>query len=159
MFLQAPSCASSVLTFKSDFGVHKSMSNATSQSFSAKLGELTSELRAFEKSLQDNSFVSAAALAEFRQALDNVRLTAWTVSELQNARQIKRDAQAVTTFLTAERLRRFRQMVKDLRIDLDHDGPNWSSQSIDDLQESITNLREGLGLLAYSRKGMPNNQK
>jgi hypothetical protein len=135
------------------------MSDATFQSFSAKLGELTAELRTVENSLRNNAFVSAPALGEFRQALDNIRLTAWTVSELQNARQIKRDAQAVTTFLTAERLRRFRQMVKDLRTDLDHDGPNWSSQSIDDLQESITNLREGLGLLAYSRKGMPNNQK
>src|SRR5215475_6378426 len=135
------------------------MSDATSLSFSSKLGELTSELRTLEESLKTNTSVNAAALSEFRQALDNVRLTAWTVSELQNARQIKRDAQAVNSFLTAERLRRFRQMVRDLRTDLDHDGPNWPSQSIDDLQESITNLREGLGLLAYSRKGMPNNQK
>ena len=135
------------------------MSDVTSHSFSAKLSELTSELRMLEQNLKNNAFVSAPALAEFRQALDNIRLTAWTVSELQNARQINRNAQAVTSFLTAERLRRFRQMVKDLRADLDHDGQNWPSQSIDDLQESITNLREGLGLLAYSRKGMPNNQK
>jgi hypothetical protein len=140
-------------------GLHNFMSDATSQSFSAKLSELTAELRTLEGSLKDNLPVSAPVLAEFRQALDNVRLTAWTVSELQNARQIKRDAQAVTSFLTSERLRRFRQMVRDLRADLDYDGPNWPSQSIDDLQESITNLREGLGLLAYSRKSMPNNQK
>jgi len=135
------------------------MSDAASLSFSSKLGELTLELRTLEESLKTNTSVNAAALSDFRQALDNVRLTAWTVSELQNAREIKRDAQAVTSFLTAERLRRFQQMVKDLRADLDHEGSNWSSQSIDDLQESITNLREGLGLLAYSRKGMPNNQK
>jgi hypothetical protein len=159
MFLEAPSSATSVLTFKNDHGVHIFMSDATSLSFSAKLGELTTQLRTLEQSLKDNTSVSAPALAEFRQALDNVRLTAWTVSELQNARQIKRDARAVTSFLTAERLRRFRQMVKDLRADLDHDGPNWPSQSIDDLQDSITNLREGLGLLAYSRKGTPNDQK
>lgn len=127
------------------------MSDIASRSFSSKLRQLTADLRTIDQSLRANATVDGPALREFRQALDNIRLTAWTVSELQNARQINRDALAVTSFLTAERLRRFRQMVNDLCADLERDGAVWPAQSIDDLQESANELRERLGLLFYDR--------
>ncbi|HLW53103.1 MAG TPA: hypothetical protein VKW06_09690 [Candidatus Angelobacter sp.] len=109
--------------------------------------------------MKANAAVSGPALREFRQALDNIRLTAWTVSELLNARQIKRDEQAVTRFLTAERLRRFRQMVKDLCQDIDFDGESWPAQSVDDLQESANELRERVGLLSNRRSVISINRK
>ena len=127
------------------------MPDAVSRSFSTRLRELTSELRALDQNLRANASVTGPALREFRQALDNIRLTAWTVSELHNARQTRRDAEAVSSFLTAERLRRFRQMMKDLCADLEHDGATWPAQSIDDLQESVAELRERLGLLSQKR--------
>lgn len=130
------------------------MPETASRSFSTRLRELTSELRNTDKALKGDSAVSGPALREFRQALDNIRLTAWTVSELQNARQTKREASVVASFLTAERLRRFRQMVNDLGSDLEHDGVTWPAQSVDDLQESVNNLRERLGILAHKRSSM-----
>lgn len=135
-------------------GVLLVMPETASRSFSTRLRELTSELRNTDKALKGDSAVSGPALREFRQALDNIRLTAWTVSELQNARQTKREASVVASFLTAERLRRFRQMVNDLGSDLEHDGVTWPAQSVDDLQESVNNLRERLGILAHKRSSM-----
>lgn len=134
------------------------MPDTASRSFSARLRELTSELRSVDKSLKGNGTVGGPALREFRQALDNIRLTAWTVSELQNARQTKRDADVVASFLTAERLRRFRQMVRDLGSDLEHDGATWPAQSIDDLQQSLNDLRERLGMLAHQRASTRRDQ-
>jgi hypothetical protein len=84
------------------------------------------------------------ALREFRQTLDNIRMTAWTVSELINARQTQKDPQAVISFLTAERLRRFSQMVQDLCGDLEREGSSWPTQGIKTLEASLTQLRERL---------------
>ncbi len=70
------------------------------------------------------------ALREFRRALDNVRMTAWTLDELLNARQTRKDPQLVISFLTTERLRRFSQMVNDLCSDLEHDGLNWPAHGL-----------------------------
>jgi hypothetical protein len=127
------------------------MADAILRSFSTRLRELTSELRALDQNLKANAAASGTSLREFRQALDNIRLTAWTVSELQNAKQTRKDPEAVTSFLTAERLRRFRQMVNDLCTDLEHDGNTWPAESVDDLQDSVNELRERLGLLAQKR--------
>jgi hypothetical protein len=135
------------------------MSEVVTKSFTAKLRGLTSELRALDQSLRANSSASGPVLREFRQALDNIRLTAWTVSELQNAKQIKRDAQAVTSFLNAERLRRFRQMMADFSADLEHNGASWPAQSIDDLQAAANQLRERLGLLSNRRAAKPGDEE
>jgi hypothetical protein len=44
-------------------------------------------------------------LQEFRQVLDNARLTVWTVSELLNAVETQKDPAKVLSFVAAERLR------------------------------------------------------
>jgi hypothetical protein len=51
--------------------------------------------------------------------VDNVRLTAWSVSELVNAERIKKNPDTVLAFLSAERLRRFDQLVKNLCGDIE----------------------------------------
>src|SRR5215472_15316387 len=84
-------------------------------------GNLTAELRSLDRRLKSNPSLDGAALRECRQALDNVRLTAWSVSELLNARQSQKNPQAVISFLTAEGLRRLSQMVRDLSGDLEQD--------------------------------------
>jgi hypothetical protein len=68
------------------------MADVVSRSFSARLRELTSELRP-RSEFESQRMASGPALREFRQALDNIRLTAWTVSELQNAKQTSKDSQ------------------------------------------------------------------
>ncbi len=120
------------------------MPEASARSFSAKLRNLTTELRLLDRSLKSNPPLNGTVLREFRQALDNVRMTAWTVNELLNARQSSKNPQAVVSFLTAERLRRFGQMVKDLSGDLEQAGTTWPTQGLKDLEKSIALLRERL---------------
>jgi hypothetical protein len=135
------------------------MSDASSRSFSSTLSKLTAELRTLDRDLKSNRQLDAAALREFRQALDNIRLTAWTVSELLNARQIQRDSRALVSFLTAERLRRFSQMVKDLCGDMDHEGPRWPAASVDGLKESVNLLQERLGELVSHRDDIASQER
>ena len=91
-------------------------------------------------------------LREFRQALDNVRMTAWTANELVDARHVRRDPNAVLSFLTAERLRRFSQMVKDLSGDLDANHASVPIHGIQSLAESVRTLQDRLDKLAKKRK-------
>lgn len=120
-------------------------------SLSDKLRNLVDLLRFTNSQLLDDPEVEGPALLEFRQALDNVRLTTWTLSELQNAREAKKDTRAAALFLTAERMRRFCRMIDDLSADLEHHGADWPLTGIYDLQESASILRERLGLLAFRR--------
>jgi hypothetical protein len=129
--------------------------DASSRSLSSTLRNLTTELRTLDHDLKSNLQMDAADLREFRQALDNIRLTAWTVSELLNARQIQRDPRAVVSFLTAERLRRFGQMVKDLCSDIDHEGARWPVASVDGLKDSVGLLQERLGQLVARHDELP----
>lgn len=115
-----------------------------SKSSSVELGDLIADLQAADKILKTSPDVDGAALRELRHALDNVRLTAWTVSELQNAREARKDTNAMASFLTAERLRRIRRMIDDLCADLGHDAASWPADSINDLQESLRVLGERL---------------
>src|SRR5437762_3132574 len=80
---------------------------------------LTAELRRLEERLKSEAAPDAVALNDFRHAVDNVRLTAWSISELINAAYIKKNPDTVMAFLSAERLRRFNQLVKSLCIDIE----------------------------------------
>jgi hypothetical protein len=123
----------------------------SSQTWSERLRSLIDELQLADQNLRSETTVDGPLLRELRQALDNVRLTAWTVSELQNARDTRKDPKAMISFLTAERLRRFRRMIDDFSSDLERSGTIWPKTSISDLQESVDLLRERLGLLSIRR--------
>jgi len=127
------------------------MSEISSTSSSAKLIELTSELRALDRHLKSGEAPDAPLLREFRQALDNVRMTAWTTNELMDARHVRRDPNAVLSFLTGERLRRFSQMVKDLSGDLDGNHVSAPIHGIQTLAESVRTLQDRLDKLAKKR--------
>lgn len=122
-----------------------------SRLFSVRVRNLIDELQAADHNLKAET-VEGALLSELRQALDNIRLTAWTVSELQNARDNSKDTRAMVSFLTAERLRRFRRMIDDFCSDLERDGAAWPASSMYDLQESVAMLRERLGVLTFRRR-------
>lgn len=118
-------------------------------SFSVKLRNLTAELRLLDGDFKSSASLDGATLREFRHALDNIRMTAWTAQELLNARESQKNLQAVISFLTAERLRRFSQMAQDLSGDLKEGGAVWPAESIKDLENSLDVLRE---LLAIARE-------
>ncbi len=88
-------------------------------SLTEKLKSLTCELDVLAGELKADPAPDSSALSEFRTAVDNVRLAAWSVSELINARQSTKNPQSVLTFLAGERLRRFEQMTSNVCLDLD----------------------------------------
>jgi len=116
-----------------------------------RLINLTLELRALDADLKSQQMSHGPQLREFRQALDNVRTTAWTVNELMDARTAGKDPRVVLSFLTAERLRRFSQMVKDLCRDIDYEGTTWHAQGVQDLADSLGLLQDKLGELVRRR--------
>jgi hypothetical protein len=121
------------------------------QSSSERLRNLIVELQLTDNSLKTDPNIEGAVLRELRHALDNLRLTAWTVSELQNARDTQKDTRALASFLTAERMRRITRMIDDFCSDLERDGAAPPAISLHDLQESVSSLRERLGLLSFRR--------
>lgn len=116
------------------------MTEAFGQSISRELDNLTVTLRALDQRLKSNPPLDWSALSEFRQALDKIRLTAWSVSELHTARQSNKSPEAVISFLTAERLRRFREMARDLLSDLDQRRTVWPAEAVRDLENSLALL-------------------
>lgn len=135
------------------------MTQKPGKPLSLRLIDLTLELRSLDADLKAGELPAGPQLREFRQALDNTRTTAWTVNELMDARHAGRDPRAVLSFLTAERLRRFSQMVKDLCHEIDQEGTTWQSQGVQDLADSLTLLQEKLGELVRRRLADADNQR
>jgi hypothetical protein len=121
------------------------------RSTTTKLRDLAAQLSSLDRELKSNAFLDEATLHEFRWALDNVRMTAWTVSELLNARRSRKDPQAAISFLTGERLRRFCQMVRNLSADFEQSGTSWPAEAVRDLANSFILLRERLGAAGESQ--------
>jgi hypothetical protein len=115
-----------------------------SAEFSTALRTLIGDLQAADGVLKADPDVEGHLLRELRHALDNLRLTAWTVSELQNARDAGKNTHAMVSFLAGERVRRIRQLIDDLSADLEGDGKVWPAGSIDELQTSVRDLRKRL---------------
>src|SRR5215472_19095211 len=114
------------------------------RSTTTKLRDLAAQLSSLDRELKSNPFLDEAILHEFRWALDNVRMTAWTVSELLNAERNRKNPQAAISFLTGERLRRFSQMVHNLSDDFEQSGTSWPAEAMRDLANSFILLRERL---------------
>lgn len=110
-------------------------------SLSERLRRLSTELRSLEHELKSGHTPEAVQLQEFRRVLDNARMTAWTVSELLNARERQQDPVKVASFVVAERLRRCNQMLKDLFADIESEGVTWQTYGIQSLFETVKGLQ------------------
>jgi uncharacterized protein involved in tolerance to divalent cations len=111
---------------------------------SERLSRLSIELRSLEHELKSGNTPEAVHLQEFRRVLDNARMTAWTVSELLNARERQQDPAKVASFVVAERLRRCNQMLKDLSADIEDEGVTWQTNGIQSLFKTVKNLQAQL---------------
>jgi hypothetical protein len=117
------------------------MTDAPSGAVSERLRRLSTELRSLEHELKSGQPPEALLLQEFRHVLDNARMTAWTVSELLNARERQQDPAIVISFLLAERLRRANQMLKDLCSDIEQEGVTWQTSGIQSLFDTVKQLQ------------------
>ena len=126
---------------------------STPESISSELKRLASDLRQLEQRLPSESAPDLAILNEFRQAVDNVRLTTWTVSELINAKQTRKNPNAVLTFVAAERLRRFGQLVNSLSEDIEHRVVTLETHGVESLIDSVGTLQRRLKQSSRNRAG------
>jgi hypothetical protein len=123
----------------------------------SRLRILTSELRALERDLKAGTVSDGTALADFRHAIDEARLTAWTASEMHNARPEKQATLA--SFLAAERIRRFAQMIRDFSLDLEHQDLTWESGGVQTLFDSVALLQGRLERLIRQHRATFRNLK
>lgn len=126
--------------------------NTTTRDLSSELQQFSAELKRLEQRLQSEAPPDTVALNEFRQSVDNVRLTAWSVSELINARHTKKNPDTVLAFLDAERLRRFDQMVINLCGDIERRVITFQTNGMESLLGSVEILRNRLRQCSTERK-------
>jgi hypothetical protein len=129
------------------------MTERTQGTLSERLRSLSTELRGFEVDLKTGKTPETALLQEFREALDNARMTAWTVSELANAAESQKDPARILSFLAAERLRRSTQMLKDLCTDLGEEGVSWQTSGVQGLYETVNVLQVQLSKMIDQHRG------
>ena len=135
------------------------MIDRTQGALSERIRRLSAELRDFDLDLRGGSTPEVPLLQEFRQVLDNARMTAWTVSELLNAVESQRDPAMVLSFIAGERLRRSNQMLKDLCSDIDEQGITWQTTGIQSLFETVCALQLQLGEMIDRHRSRFGNAK
>lgn len=114
------------------------------ENLTLEIKQLTAELKRVEHRLKSEAAPDPVALNEFRHAVDNVRLTAWSVSELINAEHIRKNPETVMAFLAAERLRRFDQMVRNLCADIERRLVTLQTNGMHSLIDSVNMLQRSL---------------
>jgi hypothetical protein len=129
------------------------MTDPSSGPLAEKLRHLTMELRSLELELKSGQAPDKFQLQEFRHVLDNARLTAWTVSELLNARERQQNVEKVLSFVVAERLRRATQMLRELGADIEREGLTWQTHGIQNLFETVKLLQVQLLKLIEDNRG------
>ena len=111
-------------------------------SLSSEITRLAAELRRLEQRLGSEALAEIAPLNDFRHAVDNIRLKAWSVSELFNARYTREDPNAVLTFLAAERLRRLDHLVRNLCGDMERGAITSQTSGMQSLLEALATLQQ-----------------
>lgn len=123
----------------------------------SRLRSLTAEIRGLERDLKTGTISDASSLQDFRHAVDEVRMTAWTAGELHNAQPGRKELLA--SFLAAERIRRYAQMLRDLSVDLEHQSVNWESGGVQTLFDSVSVLQSRLERLIREHRANFRNLK
>jgi len=129
------------------------MTDAARGAFSERLRAISGELREIDLALKSGMTPDVLHLQEFRQMLDNARLTAWRVSELLNAVESQKDPAKVLSFVAAERLRRSNQLLQDLCRDIDDQGITWQTHGIQNLYDTVNMLQVQLRKLVSEHRG------
>lgn len=118
--------------------------NEPTDSLDLTISQLACALRLLEKRLRVEPDPSADALTEFRHALDDARLTAWSVSTLITAGRPSHVRNAALAFVAAERIRRVEQLLKNICGDIEGRAITLQKDQVDSLLNSVNSLREVL---------------
>lgn len=120
---------------------------APNPELSSRLEKFSQELRELEQALKTAGTVEPRVLRQFRDAVDHVRLTAYTVQQWLELQAKHGDPYSVLGLLTAERIRRATQLTGDLSIDLDATDVTFETEGLDKLFVAIQALYERLARL------------
>jgi len=121
---------------------------------SAQLSKTASDLRELEKTIKaSDTGVDIRILFEFRQAVDQIRLTAWAVQKWLDLRTHERDRYGPLALLLAERMRRATQLNSDLARDFASLGTLPETEGVVDLRLAVERLLTCLE--PFSRKNDP----
>lgn len=116
-----------------------------SDNLAARLQNLGVELRQLEKELRElPTEADPAVVRDFREALDNLRLTAWTLQLWLEEKPAGRNALLLMRQLAAERIRRTIQLSTNLVTDMDAGGVTVESGGVNDLYSAVKSLLERL---------------
>lgn len=122
------------------------------ESLAAELARLTTELRQVEQRLDSESAPDLLLLNNFRNAVDNVRMKAWSVSELIHARYTRENPNGVLTFLAGERLRRLDQLVRNLCADIDRGSVTQHTSGMHSLSDSMKGLQQRITQISAQKR-------
>jgi hypothetical protein len=114
------------------------------ESLALELKSVSAALKHIDQRLRTEAPPDSVLLNEFRQSVDNVRLTAWSVSELINAQRAAKEPDKVLAFLSAERLRRLDQLVRNLCGDIERGVITRQNYGMHSLVDSINVLQKRL---------------
>ena len=96
--------------------------------------------------------VDPRILTEFRDAVDNVRKTAWAVQEWQQRQSRHNDAHTVLPLLTAERIRRAAQLCDAITADTAAHEVTRQTVGIDEFFQAVQRVHQTLLDLFKDRK-------
>jgi hypothetical protein len=114
------------------------------EGIAVELKDLSAQLKRIDQRLKTEQPPDSVVLNEFRQSVDNVRLTAWSVSEVINTQRAGNQHDSVVAFLSAERIRRLDQLTRNLCGDLERRVISAQSYGIQSLFDSISTLQQRL---------------
>jgi hypothetical protein len=120
--------------------------DAPGSSLTARLRAITVELQELERSVMSGD-LDSRVLNEFRNAVDHIRNTAWTVQQWVDAHEQSGDPYAVLPALASQRVRRATQLADDLCLDLQSVEVTADTEGVGDLYRSVGDLNRRLELL------------
>ena len=85
---------------------------------SARLEQVTNELREIQDLLISGNGVDPRILTDFRDAMNRIRNTAWAIQQYAESKTTEKDPQAVLSVLAGERVRLAYQLAKLVQADL-----------------------------------------
>src|SRR5215470_7346955 len=110
--------------------------NGPGSSLTARLRAITVELQQLEQSVPSGD-LDSRVLSEFRNTVDHIRNTAWTVQQWVDARERSGDPYAVLPALAAHRVHRATQLANDLCLDLQSVEVTAETEGIGDLHRAV----------------------
>jgi hypothetical protein len=116
---------------------------ATAEEATARLQRISAELRSLESALSA-AHSDHRVLREFRDAVDQVRVTAWSVQKWQEIESERGDPYAVLPRLVNERIRRATQLSNDVTQDLDAEELEMEREGLEELAGAVDRLHERL---------------